>query len=111
MDPTISIYNIFYLNEITKTFNDLGYHNFIKQRHFVNNGYNAIHILPQHIKSVIVEKYKDTDNIWIKRAVDYMNSQPTDNNLWEIFKKNTTRLDSLRSENFQNTFKEFYEHF
>lgn len=111
LDPTISIYNIFYLNEITKAFNDLGYHNFIKQRHFVNNGYNAIHILPQHIKSVIVEKYKNTDNIWIKRAVDYMNSQPTDNNLWEVFKKNTTKLDSLRKENFQNTFKEFYEHF
>ena len=111
LDPTISIYNIFYLNEITKAFNDLGYHNFIKQRHFVNSGYNAIHILPQHIKSVIVEKYKNTDNIWIKRAVDYMNSQPTDNNLWEVFKKNTTKLDSLRKENFQNTFKEFYEHF
>ena len=40
-----------------------------------------------------------------------MNSQPTDNNLWEVFKKNTTKLDSLRKENFQNTFKEFYEHF
>ena len=111
LDPTISIFNIFYLNEITKAFNDLGYHNFIKQRHFVNNGYNAIHILPQHIKSVIVEKYKDTDNIWIKRAVDYMNSQPTDNNLWEKFKHNTNKLDYLRKENFQNTFKEFYEHF
>ena len=103
--------NIFYLNEITKAFNDLGYHNFIKQRHFVNSGYNAIHILPERIKNVIAEKYKGTDNIWIKRIVKYMNSQPTDNNLWEVFKKNTTKLDSLRKENFQNTFKEFYEHF
>ena len=111
LDPTISIYNIFYLDEITKAFNDLGYHVFIRQRHFVNSGYNAIHILPERIKNVITEKYKDTDNIWIKRAVEYMNSQPSDNVQWKIFKENTTKLDSLRKENFQNTFKEFYEHF
>jgi radical SAM protein with 4Fe4S-binding SPASM domain len=111
LDPTISIYNIFYLDEITKAFNDLGYHAFIRQRHFVNSGYNAIHILPERIKNVITEKYKDTNNIWIKRAVEYMNSQPSDNALWEKFKNNTNKLDSLRKENFQNTFKEFYEHF
>lgn len=111
LDPTISIFNIFYLNEISAEFSKLGFASFNEHRHFVNNGYNAIHILPQHIKSVIVEKYKDTDNIWIKRAVDYMNSQPIDNVQWKIFKENTTKLDSLRKENFQNTFKEFYEHF
>lgn len=111
LDPTISIFNIFYLNEITTEFNKLGYYDFINQRHFVNSGNNAIHILPQHIKNVLMEKYKGSNNLWITRAIDYMNSQPSDNKLWERFKEQTSKLDSLRKENFQHTFKEFYEQF
>jgi len=111
LDPTISIFNIFYLNEICTEFNNLGYYGFTNQRHFVNSGPDCIHTLPQYIKDIITEKYKDSDNIWIKRAVNYMNSQKSDYSLWEDFKIKTNKLDLLRKENFQHTFKEFYEQF
>lgn len=111
LDPTISLFNIFYLDEICTEFNNLGFYSFAHHRHFVNSGYYAIHILPERIKNIIMEKYKDINNLWITRAIDYMNSQPSDNALWEKFKNNTNKLDSLRKEKFQNTFKEFYEHF
>ena len=111
LDPTVSIFNIFYLNEILTEFNNLGFTSFDEHRHYVYSGSDAVHILPDYIKNIIVEKYKDTDNIWISRAVTYMLSQSSDAALWKEFKENTSKLDSLRSENFQNTFKEFYEHF
>ena len=111
LDPTVSIFNIFYLNETLTEFNNLGFISFDEHRHYVYSGSDAVHILPDYIKNIIVEKYKDTDNIWISRAVTYMLSQSSDAALWKEFKENTSKLDSLRSENFQNTFKEFYEHF
>jgi len=111
LDPTISIFNIFYLNEIFAEFSKLGFTSFDEHRHYVYSGREAVHVLPDNIKNIIVEKYKDTDNIWISRAVTYMLSQLSDDALWSKFIRYTNKLDSLRSENFQNTFKEFYEHF
>lgn len=111
LDPTISIFNIFYLDEINKAFNDLGYYSFTRTAHYVNTGYHAIHGLPQYLKDVINIKYKDNKNPWITEAVKYMNTLASNNELWNEYLKTNDMLDSLRKENFQNTFKEFYEHF
>ena len=111
IDPTISIFNIFYLNEITEEFNKLGFYEFTEARHFAIIGIHAIHVLPQYLKDVIIAKYKESDNPWVTRAVKYMNSQKSSSKMWKEFKETTSNLDARREENFQNIFKEFYEHF
>ena len=58
LDPTISIFNIFYLNEIFAEFSKLGFTSFDEHRHYVYSGREAVHVLPDNIKNIIVEKTK-----------------------------------------------------
>mgnify|MGYP001422646448 CR=1 FL=1 len=104
LDPTISLFNIFYLEEIFNEFAKIGFTSFKDQEHYVFDGYNAIHILPQPVKDIIIEKYKNTNNLWILNAIKYMNSQRSDKKLWKDFINSITHLDILRKENFKNIF-------
>ena len=110
IDPCVSIFNIFYLEEIENKFQELGYHiKRITDDHFVFNGPRSIHTLPQPVKDIIIEKYKNSDSVWISNSVNYMNSQKPKPELWETFMKQNSHLDILRKENFENTFTECWK--
>ncbi len=107
LDPTISLFNIFYLEEIVNAFTEIGFTSFIEEEHYVYNGPAAIHVMPQSVKDIIIEKYKNTNNTWILNAIKYMNSQRSDEKLWKEFINDIKHLDILRKENFENTFPEW----
>ena len=117
LDPAISVFNIFYLEEIYKEFSNLEFADFIEgntnipPNHYVNVGQHAIHIMPQHIKNIISTKYRDTKSKWIANAVEYMYSRRPDPKEWNNFTQQNFELDSIRKEKFHQTFKEFYEQF
>ena len=108
IDPCVSIFNIFYLEEINNKFIELGYETELCD-HFVFNGPRSIHTLPQPVKDIIIEKYKNSNSIWISNAIKYMNSQEPQPELWKTFMKQNSHLDILRKENFENTFQECWE--
>ena len=64
--------------------------------------------MPPYIKNIILEKYKDTNIPWIKKAMEYMISQEPKESKWEFPDYNIT-LDNIRKENFKTTFPEWYE--
>ena len=111
IDPTISIFNIFYLEEIVNEFASIGYPLFLTKPHYhyVNTGAYAIDEIPQPIKNVITEKYKNTNSRWISDAVTYMNRQDPNPKMWTKFQIQTTATDKLRKERFKDIFPDFWE--
>jgi|TARA_B100001105_G_scaffold254687_1_gene251191 organic radical activating enzyme len=108
IDPTVSVFNIFYLEEINNRFIELGYDP-TDCDHFVFNGPRTVHALPQPIKDIIIEKYKNSNSLWISTSINYMNSKEPDQDTWQEFIKENSQLDILRKENFENIFPEFYK--
>ena len=109
MDTTVSCLNIFSLNEIHEEFMKLGFNIDAGHEHYVYTGPDAIWQLPNDIKDIILEKYKDSNLPWIKNCMAYMMSRsiPTDEK-W-LFADMHTSLDNIRKENFKTTFPEWYE--
>ena len=110
IDPTISIFNLFYLKEIEKEFASIGFSDFTDHYHFVNVGCRAIDQLPQPIKDIVTYKYKGANNSeWINTAIKYMNRRPANPKMWEVFKNENIILDKIRTENLEVIFPEFWE--
>ena len=109
LDPTISIFNLFYLEEIAAEFASMGFTDLSENYHFVNTGYYAIDQLPQPIKDIVTEKYKDNNNVWISNAVKYMNRRPANPKMWIQLQNSTAILDRLRTENLEVVFPEFWK--
>jgi len=99
---TVTPLNIFYLDEITK---ELSKYSPIQD-------YNTVHvpakydirILPNHIKSKIIEKIK------IKKLDNYFRQEvDPSGNIFRNFIQETKDLDNFRNQDFKLVFPEFYE--
>jgi radical SAM protein with 4Fe4S-binding SPASM domain len=108
LDPTVSMFNIFYLDVIEEEFNNMGWPLGSHADHYVYNGPNNIRNLPDEYKHIITEKYKDTKSTWIPMAVDYMWTAKSDYEQWMMFVKQTKETDTVRNESFSDVYPEFY---
>ena len=105
---TINLFNIFYLDELAqhvKTWNpDFWYINIL--HHPVEFDIQQI---PNEIKEQIVNKLKTTTTYQqeIQTAIDYINGEPSYkiNNWKKALTDKVKVIDSVRQENFADTFK------
>lgn len=102
---TVEILNIFYLPELKKAVMDIlplsPFWNLL-----ITPSFLFIKNMPDYVKSKVVEKLSSDDDF-----VDLINviNQPADLSDWENFLEVTKSLDSIRGENFAQTFPEFFE--
>jgi MoaA/NifB/PqqE/SkfB family radical SAM enzyme len=102
---TVSILNIFYLNEILKTFDQWN-----KTNVFLNilegPQYYSIKNLPQATKNIITKMYNGNNKL--QSVVNFMNSEKQIEKHWNEFKFWTKQKDNYRKQTFQFTFPEFH---
>lgn len=108
MDTTVSVLNIFSLNEIYEEFKNLGILIDSGHEHYVYTGTDAIWQLPSDVKRIILDKYKGNTIPWITKAMKYMMSQDPEADKW-MFSDVHTLLDVIRKENFKTIYPEWYQ--
>jgi MoaA/NifB/PqqE/SkfB family radical SAM enzyme len=120
---TVSILNIYYLDEITKYFDELGctwHFNLAHMPHWV-----SIKTLPEHIKRAIADKLlaNGTSANFQQRITpmisymmepmlcphDQMSHEDYSARMWKEFVRSTLMLDRRRRQDFATTFPEFYQ--
>lgn len=111
LDPTISNFNIWYMEEFEKWANSLEQEFNERTFHVVKNGPNNVRNLPEPVKQKIREKYKDTQSSWIKGNLDFMDGDQyfAEGDTYEYFQVKNNILDGLRKEKFSDTFPEWYQ--
>lgn len=106
---TVSIFNIYYLNEILtwrdKTFPDLP----IYFNHVYTPEYLSCKVLPPRVKEEIQKKFSGYTHPDIVSSVKYCLDVQYDVNKLSTFYNYTKFSDEFRNEKFQDTFPEFYE--
>jgi organic radical activating enzyme len=106
---TVSIYNIYYLDEIF-FWRNLELPNTIIYLNYLSTPtYLSCKILPTEIKNNIKEKFIKKNNPNLNEAVKYLMDGEYDSDKLEIFYNITAFSDSYRNEKFSNTFPEFYQ--
>ena len=108
MDTTVSVLNIFALDEIYEEFIKLGYTIDDGHEHYVYSGPEAIWQLPSDVKRIILDKYKGNTTPWITKATKYMMSREPEAGKW-MFADVYTSLDNIRKENFKTIYPEWYQ--
>lgn len=108
IDPTVSILNIWNLDEIVNGFAELGFILVSSDEHFVTGGKHDCRILPEAVKRIITKKFETFDNLWIKQAITFMNQKPIGDTNIKDFMDATEYLDILRNESFANLSPEYY---
>jgi len=102
---TVSILNIFYLDEILNEFDQ-----WEKKNVFLNilegPRYYNIKNLPQATKNAITKKYSGNERL--QSVVNFMNSAQQNEKHWNEFNFWTKQSDNYRNNNFQFTFPEFH---
>lgn len=112
LDPTVSMFNVWYLDEFEEEIKTIGFDLTIYNNHFVTNHFNDIRILPDNIKHIIFEKYQN-GNEWTNNVIKWLDtpmpeSNTKTNNIDKFF-TTVEILDKLRNESFQETFPEWYK--
>jgi hypothetical protein len=115
---TVSLFNIYYLDEIFNYFEEREWHTHFNLAHMPSHV--SIKYLPQDVKSVIKEKLTNNNSLTfqqeIKPILEYMNEESDlhrtghsyPQGVWAEVVRSITELDRLRKENFAETFPEFY---
>lgn len=113
---TVSIFNIYYLDEIYQYFESRGWHMHFNMAHLPQHV--NIKIIPEPVKQKIKEKLLSSPSENFKREFNqilgYLNETLVPNEvdykkpLWEEFETITNELDSIRKQKFSTTFPEFY---
>ena len=108
LDPCVSIFNIWYLDEIEKEFNYLGYTISNTQSHFVtSNGYDA-KVLPNQIKDKLIKKYENS-TAWQHNVAQFLKTRnPHKRTALKEAMYEIEFYDRLRNEKFQKLNNELY---
>jgi MoaA/NifB/PqqE/SkfB family radical SAM enzyme len=112
MDPTISLYNIWYIDEIERGFAELGYSLNRGNSHFVSTGWNDARALPEEVKDIIIDKFKGSNSEWIQGIIGYLGTpQARLSKKHDIVTayKQMMFLDHLRGERFDKLYPELYK--
>lgn len=115
---TVSLFNIYYLDDIFNYFEERDWHT-----HF-NLAHTPLHVsikaLPVAVKQIVTDKLLKNNSTRFQQEVqsilNYMNEELTEhqlnseypNGVWSEVVRSTNELDRLRKENFAETFPEFY---
>ena len=102
--PTISNFNIFYLEEIYKWLNEHRVTYFFNILH--HSSYNCIKNLPQRVKDILIEKYKNSKVERIHELLSFLN-QPGQDEL-DLFFNEVNEVDKIRDQKFEIEFNEWY---
>ena len=102
---TVSILNVFYLDQMLKTFDSWNKSNVFLNM-LENPQYYNIKNLPNETKKIITKKYKGHDRL--VSVVNIMNAETKNDKHWEQFKFWTKQKDNYRNQTFQFTFPEFH---
>jgi hypothetical protein len=102
---TVSIYNIFYLNEFVEYMKNVDeyvyiHYNFV----YAPEYFNAAH-LPYELKHIITNKLSSSNNVQVVKS---LLQQEGDNKHFKNFLHKTATLDRIRNEKFEEVFPEFY---
>jgi MoaA/NifB/PqqE/SkfB family radical SAM enzyme len=110
---TISIFNIFYLDQLVKYFDDIGLYWHFNMAHLPE--WVNINCIPEGVKHQITDKLRSSyhDARYqqeISSVLTYMNETRSQNPVhhWNEFVRSTIELDARRKQNFAQTFPEFY---
>lgn len=104
---TVSIYNVFYMDEFYEYFKDIELHlNWCYDPDFLQPW-----ILPQSVKDIIIEKIQKSNHIdqYTRNNIIETMKKPSDEVLLDRFKTYNERLDSYRSSKFSEIFPELAE--
>lgn len=111
---TVSIYNVYYLNEILTELSQFSFPVILNLLH--NPPSLSIQNIPDRIKPMIAEKLEKctnvnyhTQTIHVNDIIEYMNSKSCDQEDWVKFLKYNKSVDDLRTETFKDVFPEFYK--
>ncbi len=105
VEQTVSVYNIFYLGEMSRYCRDrnLGYGlNFV-----YDPNYLAINCLPDRVKSIVLSKLQNELSVSHLNEISSHFKSSEDLNLWSQFRTYNHYLDKSRNENFEEIFPEF----
>ena len=108
---TVGIFNIMYMDEMLNYHTE---HNMDCEIHF-NTVYEPKHVsakaLPQNVKQIITNKFKEHTDSRIQNMLNYMNGEQLDvEQYMPEFVRQTKFSDEYRGESFAKTFPELYVH-
>ncbi len=118
---TVSILNLFYLDEVFDYFISLRKKNHEEILIFLDSIYDPKHleigILPLKLKHLALQKIKKIlkkdlfphERKWIQSLINILFSEQENPKQLSVFKEYTLELDSLRNENFSEMFEELRE--
>ena len=106
------VWREFYINEI----NDVC-QRYFKNRYNNETNLNLVHNpphyciknLPNYVKKIITEKYKNFNNSQILGLIKYMNSEEQNEKEWHRFIKIIKQHDQYREQKFEDHMPEFAE--
>ncbi len=105
VEQTVSVYNIFYLDEMEEfcKINKIGYGlNFV-----YDPDYLSVNCLPDQIKKLVLEKLKNKISNQYFIEISAQMSAKEDLSLWNKFKTYNRFIDRSRNENFTALFSEY----
>lgn len=106
---TVSIFNIYYLDDII-TWRDAEFpHIPIYFNHVYTPSHLSCKVLPAQVKKKISEKFATSTHPDIISSVKYCLDVDYDSSLMSLFYEHTVFSDSYRKEKFSQTFPEFYQ--
>ena len=108
---TVGIFNIMYMDDMLDYHAE---HNMDCEIHF-NTVYEPKHVpakaLPQNVKQIITDKFKEHTDSRIQNMLNYMNGEQLDvEQYMPEFVRQTKFSDEYRGESFAKTFPELYVH-
>jgi sulfatase maturation enzyme AslB (radical SAM superfamily) len=106
---TVNNYNVYYLLETMEYFDNINMEFYLNFLHDPAR-YSIVNLnedIKAHLTSVY-NGYKGVPHIemWLKKAVEYMNLKKGNLDLWDAFINVTKQLDDIRSEKFEDVFPE-----
>jgi len=110
IDCTVSMFNIFYLDEFEKKMNELGFSIGKYADHYVMAHWNDIRYLSDAAKQKVIEHYPNPSD-WTSGTLKFMlESKPPAQTLdfKNKFMSTVNILDRLRKENFAEVYPEWY---
>jgi len=100
LDPAVSVFNVWWLQEIEEGFAEIGYRLNSGNNHFVNTGWNDPRVLPQEIKDDLIEKYQNGSE-WQQVTAEFLRSpDPHPPESLHTMYSSVMFLDALRKEKY-----------
>jgi radical SAM protein with 4Fe4S-binding SPASM domain len=100
--PTVSNFNVYYLNEYVAWAKQLNIHTYYNILHYSPS--HSIKNLPDHLKNIVAERLTLPEFTEVKR---FLLLDRDNDNLIQEFIKTTVELDEYRKQSFEQTFGEW----